>query len=99
MPIKWGIIYETVDNKSANHIKSRLRTLLGGETQVIPGVHLLPRETDQTLCQFFVVIQEIGKDIELKNKVKQLRLIRLTDDSDMMPAIDKSAYALKAKPY
>ncbi len=96
MAIKWGIIYQTTDNKSANVIKEKIEeqsAILGANSQVIPGVHIFPRENDKTMCNLFVTIQKISDSPKLKGKVKLLRLIRLTDDSDMLPALNKAAIA------
>jgi hypothetical protein len=98
MSIKWGIIYQTTDNKSANTLKEKIEEqskILGSNSQVIPGVHIFPRENDKTMCNLFVTIQKISDSPALRGKVKLLRLIRLTDDSCMLPALNPAAVAIK----
>ena len=68
--------------------------ILGTNSQVIPGVHLFPRENDKTMANLFIIIQKASDDPKLKGKIKKLHLVRLTDDADMIPALNKNAVAI-----
>ena len=96
MPTKWALLYETVDNQSAQFIKQKLNTMSmygNSRQEYIPGFFVFPRESDKTFVSVLVAVQQISKHPKLAGKVKMMRLLRLTDDADMMPAIAKEAKA------
>lgn len=95
---QWGIVYETVDNTSADLIKNQIISKIdslfaGGKSHVIPGLHIFNRENDKSLANMFTAVQLISANPQLKGKIKKLRLIRLTDNANMIPALDKQAVA------